>query len=79
WAGLEREGCGWWVDHGPEPLAAAMEQAMSLGRPALAAMGARGRAWMARDFAWDRIAGDMLEAYAWAVRGGEAPRSVRLD
>jgi glycosyltransferase involved in cell wall biosynthesis len=78
WAGLETEGCGWWIDHGPAPLAETLALAMSLGRPALAAMGERGRAWMARDFAWSRIAGDMLQAYAWAAHGGAPPPFLRL-
>lgn len=79
WAELRAEGCGWWIDHGPEPLAQTLAQAMSLGRPILADMGERGRAWMARDFAWSQVAADMLEAYAWAIHGGAPPRFVRLD
>jgi glycosyltransferase involved in cell wall biosynthesis len=79
WSGLATQGCGWWIDHGSEPLAAALEQAMSLGRPALQVMGERGRTWMARDFSWDRIAEEMLAAYIWVTRGGQRPESVRLD
>jgi glycosyltransferase involved in cell wall biosynthesis len=78
WAGLEREACGWWVDRGPESLAAALDTALVLPRQALADMGARGREWMARDFSWERIADDMLAVYAWAARGAERPSSVRL-
>jgi len=33
---------------------------MVMTREALQAMGAKGRAWMARDFSWDRVAHDML-------------------
>ena len=29
WGGLEARHCGWWVDHGVSPLAAALDQAMS--------------------------------------------------
>jgi hypothetical protein len=42
-------------------------------------MGARGRAWMARDFGWDRVAGDMLHVYGWLKSGGEPPPAVRVD
>jgi glycosyltransferase involved in cell wall biosynthesis len=73
WAGLEREGCGWWIDHGVDPLAAALRHGMSLGDAERAAMGARGRAWMARDFGWDRVARDMDEVYTWLKSGTAAP------
>jgi poly(glycerol-phosphate) alpha-glucosyltransferase len=43
------------------------------------AMGARGRAWMARDFAWDGIARQMAGVYRWLVQGGEPPACVRTE
>lgn len=79
WAGLEAEDCGWWIDHGAEPMAATLQVAMTLPRSVLKAMGARGRAWMARDFSWDRVAQDMNDVYRWIARGAEAPASVRFD
>lgn len=79
WSGLESEGCGWWIDHGIEPLAAALEHAMAFPREGLKAMGVRGRAWMARDFSWDRVAHDMLNVYRWLVEGGKPPPGIRLD
>jgi glycosyltransferase involved in cell wall biosynthesis len=79
WAGLETEACGWWIDHGPEPLAAAMNAALALPRESLGAMGTKGRAWMARDFSWERVADQMLAVYAWVTHGGQRPDTVRLD
>jgi glycosyltransferase involved in cell wall biosynthesis len=79
WAGLETEDCGWWIDHGSEPLAAALSDALALPRETLGAMGAKGRAWMARDFSWDRVADEMLAVYTWLTNGAERPRTVRLD
>jgi glycosyltransferase involved in cell wall biosynthesis len=78
WSGLEGKGCGWWIDHGVEPLAAALARAMALPRARLKAMGSRGRAWMARDFSWDRTARDMLDVYRWLTRRSEPPSTVRL-
>ncbi len=78
WAGLEGEGCGWWIDHGVEPLARALRLAMRTTREERLAMGARGRLWMARDFGWDRIAADMRDLYRWLRCGGEPPATVRL-
>lgn len=78
WAGLEAEGCGWWIDHGEAVLADALTAAMLRPREELAAMGAKGRAWMQRDFSWDRIGRDMLAAYRWARGAGDRPESIRL-
>ena len=78
WHGLEREDCGWWIDHGVEPLVATLAKAMTMGRRTLQAMGAKGRAWMRRDFSWDCVAHDMLDVYRWLSSGGEVPSTVRL-
>jgi glycosyltransferase involved in cell wall biosynthesis len=79
WAGLETERCGWWVAQGIPNLAEAMSLAMSMPADRLATMGALGREWMARDFAWDAVAEQMLAAYRWLVNGGTPPPSIRLD
>jgi glycosyltransferase involved in cell wall biosynthesis len=78
WQGLEMHGCGWWLDHGVEPLAAALRRAMSLPREERWAMGARGRAWMERDFTWAAAALQMVQVYQWLIEGGGAPKCVRL-
>ena len=79
WSGLEREGCGWWIDHGVEPLAATLAHAMAIPREVLEAMGGKGREWMARDFSWDRVAHEMLEVYLWLARSAAPPPTVRFD
>jgi glycosyltransferase involved in cell wall biosynthesis len=79
WAGLEANGCGWWIDHGPEPMAATLSAAMSLSRDARRGMGERGRAWMERDFGWDGIGRQMADVYRWLVEGGDRPACVRVD
>jgi glycosyltransferase involved in cell wall biosynthesis len=79
WSGLEAEGCGWWIEHGVEPLATALRQSMSMPRTALKAMGAKGQAWVAREFSWCRVARDMLDVYNWLLRRAPAPASVRFD
>lgn len=79
WAGLEREGCGWWIDHGVDPLVATLEAAMALDGDVLAGMGRRGRAWMARDFGWPRVAEDMQAVYEWLQGREPIPSCVRMD
>lgn len=78
WSRLVTERCGWWIEHGVEPLVGALRAAMSMPRAELHVMGARGREWMHRDFSWARIAGDMLQVYQWLRFGGRVPDSVRL-
>lgn len=78
WADLSTHGCGWWIDHGPEALAQTLREVMSTPKEVLQAMGAKGRAWMERDFAWDPIARDMLDVYHWLVSGGKPPHTIRL-
>lgn len=79
WAGLVEHKCGWWIDHGAAPMAAALREAMEMDRAELQAMGKRGRLWMARDFSWDRNASEMLAIYEWIRGRGEKPSSVLLD
>src|ERR1035437_1178793 len=76
WAELARHGCGWWIDHGAEPLAAAMDEAMSMRWERLAEMGEAGRAWMGRDFDWRAIALSMRSVYDWLSGQGERPPCV---
>jgi len=79
WGGLETEGCGWWTNGGVEPLAAALHDALALPREELKLMGARGRAWMARDFSWDNVAVKMIETYRWLCGQGPLTSTIRLD
>src|SRR5262249_8956014 len=78
WAGLELERSASSIDHGVEPLATALSDAMALPRAALAAMGARGRAWMVRDFGWDAIASKMVAVYGWLAGKAVLPEWVLL-
>ena len=78
WQGLETERCGWWIDHGTDAIAAALEVAMGLDANARTEMGKRGRAWMMRDFAWPAIGAEMASVYDWLCHGGNPPPCVRL-
>ena len=72
WQGLERERCGKWVPIGVEPLAAALKEMMAMSDEERAAMGARGREWIRRDFSWKGIGAKMKAAYEWLL----APEKV---
>jgi glycosyltransferase involved in cell wall biosynthesis len=76
WKGLGAHGCGWWINHGVDPLTAALSEAMARPRVELKRMGARGRDWMIRDFSWGRIAADMERLYRWCKTKDERPDFV---
>ena len=79
WADLVSYGCGWWIDQGTEPLAAAMDEAMSISWEQLASMGEAGRAWMCRDFDWSAVAASMRSVYHWLSGRGDRPSCVVMD
>lgn len=79
WQGVETHRCGWWVDRDADVLAETMAAAMATPPAALSEMGARGHAWMARDFGWDSIALRMAEVYMWCLGERDRPNCVVLD
>ena len=79
WDGLEQHRCGWWIDLSDEALATTLDEAMSMPDAERRVMGLRGRAWMARDFAWPAIARQMHEVYTWVLGGGPPPSCVMTD
>jgi glycosyltransferase involved in cell wall biosynthesis len=79
WSGLETHRCGWWIDHGPEPMAQTLLTAINMLPQERANMGARGRAWMGRDFGWPAIGTNMAAVYRWLKLGGEPPPCVRFN
>jgi glycosyltransferase involved in cell wall biosynthesis len=78
WGGLTAERCGWWINHGVQPLSDALSDAMSRPVHELRAMGVRGRLWMERDFNWEPIGMQMRAVYEWLTRGAQAPRFVEF-
>jgi glycosyltransferase involved in cell wall biosynthesis len=73
WAGLEEYKCGWWINHGAESMAHALSDALSMSETQRREMGARGRAWMQRDFAWEGVAAKMQLCHEWLVHQGQRP------
>lgn len=76
WEALERQRCGWWVDVGVAPLAAALRQAMALSDKERQAMGARGRQLVAQRYSWPAVAAQMAGVYAWLLGNGPRPPCV---
>ncbi len=76
WSNLETERCGWWIEHGAEPLLEVLREATALPDTERHAMGLRGRAWMARDFGWETVGAKMSLVYQWVAGHGVRPDFV---
>lgn len=79
WEALRRHRCGWWIDLSDSALMSALHEATSLSDAERAAMGVRGRAWMARDFTWPAVAKQMHGVYTWVLDGGPPPACALTD
>jgi glycosyltransferase involved in cell wall biosynthesis len=79
WSGLATEHCGWWVERGIEPLLTALRTATALSDGERRTMGSRGRAWMQREFSWDRVARQMFEVYSWLLGHSVPPSHVQFS
>jgi glycosyltransferase involved in cell wall biosynthesis len=77
WQAIEAEGCGWWVDSDLAGIRGALGDALAQPPERLAAMGRRGRAWVAAEYSWDRVAAEMADLYAWLLRGDRRPPCVQ--
>ncbi len=76
WQDLLAHDCGWWVEVGAEPLAAALAEATSASDAHRRAMGERGRGLVERTYSWARVAAEMASVYAWLLGRGERPACV---
>lgn len=77
WSGLESVGAGWWIDIGIDSLVACLESVLTLSPDSLAFMGEQGRAWMAREYSWQRIGEQMSATYRWLLHSDDRPSWVR--
>jgi glycosyltransferase involved in cell wall biosynthesis len=78
WKELQTRRCGWWVDIGVEPLAAALEEATSLSDQERHEMGQRGRHLVEENYSWPRVASEMLPVYQWVLGKDLRPASISL-
>jgi len=78
WSWLLSHRCGWWVDIGVEPLAAAISEATQCTTSELHAMGERGRRLVEERFSWPKIAQQMKAVHEWVLGGGPRPEWVEI-
>jgi len=63
WPILVEHGCGWWVEPTLDGIADGLREATSQDQDMLRAMGMKGRALVATDFRWDRVAKQFVSTY----------------
>ena len=63
WSIIAENGCGWWVEPTVGGMAEGLRQATSQNAEILRAMGAKGRALVAKEFRWERIAKQFIATY----------------
>ena len=78
WKCLEEQRCGWWVEVGVDPLAAALQEAMRLPDEVRKEMGRRGAEMARARFSWERIGLEMARVYDWILGYGDKPDCVQL-
>jgi glycosyltransferase involved in cell wall biosynthesis len=76
WSGLEKRGCGWWIDNSVDALTATLETALALSPRELSARGALGRQWVEEEFTWRSVAQTMRQVYLWLLDRGPKPPCV---
>jgi glycosyltransferase involved in cell wall biosynthesis len=77
WKDLVDHRCGWWVDIGAEPLAAALREATSLSDQQRYEMGQRGRRLVEEKYSWPQIGKEVLSVYQWVLGTGAKPECVQ--
>lgn len=79
WRELVEHRCGWWVEVGAEPLAAALRTATALTDAERQEMGARGRQLIEANYSWPHVAAQMKSVYAWMLGQERQPSCISLD
>lgn len=79
WKSLPERGCGWCKEASTLHLTESLREALSHSKRELVEMGAKGTAWMRRDFSWEKLAAQMVEVCEWTLSGGPRPDCVALD
>ena len=67
WQDIADHKCGWWVDIGVEPLAQALQAAITLSDEQRQLMGERGQMLVAENYTWGAVAEKMIKGYEEVV------------
>lgn len=78
WSNLDKDGCGWTIDVGVDPLKSALQKALVLDEAALAIMGVK-CADYAKKFDSNMVGQKMHDVYMWLKGLKQCPPSVRIN
>lgn len=68
WKDIADHKCGWWIDIGVEPLAQALQAAITLSDEQRQLMGERGQKLIAEKYTWGAVAEKMIKGYEEVVK-----------
>lgn len=78
WSGLVSHGCGWWIEPTVDALTDALNQATTMEKKELQAMGEKGREF-SKCFNWVSIAEQTSQVYQWVLGQTSKPEFVLID
>lgn len=76
WQDLNTYNCGWWIESGPEALAAALVKAINTPEPTRLLMGENGRALVLSNYSASSTSRMMLDFYEYLLGKRSAPSFV---
>lgn len=76
WKALNDEKCGWWADNSPESIAHIINTLTQMNSIELLEMGTRGRNYILKTFAADKIAAQMIQLYKWLCGEIDKPHFI---
>lgn len=76
WKSLIEHNCGWWIEKSPENLECTLNEALSLPKETLQAMGQSGFKLICEQYCWEPIGQRMGEVYKWILKKGPKPTCV---
>ncbi|WP_309400632.1 glycosyltransferase [Cerasicoccus maritimus] len=77
WKDIETHRCGWWTDIGADPLAVALQEAMSLTDQERSQLGERGRKLIVEKYSWVRFAQQLNDVYSWLRNEQPEPSCIQ--
>jgi glycosyltransferase involved in cell wall biosynthesis len=79
WKDLEDYKCGWWIEHGVQPLYNCLSDVLSLTPDELFKIGLNGKTLVKENYSWEKVTDMMQTLYKWQIGGGQIPEFVHFD
>lgn len=78
WEELNTTGCGWWKSNNIETITGILREIIQMNESECLLKGTNGRKLIENKYRSDIVANNMMELYEWILKGGSAPKFVRM-